>query len=150
MKSIRAYYLPIVLLIYFTILLLLCQYVLNTKLYVVVLWSLAGYHAYQSFFKTKKLESDEDYELSADQRERLNVIVIGAGFSGICIGVKLKKEGIPFRIVEKEKEIGGTWNANRYPGSSCDTPSWLYQFSFRVNIDINFVFRIKRFTVNMK
>lgn len=65
-----------------------------------------------------------------------DVVVIGAGFSGICAGVKLRENGITdFVILEKDDGIGGTWGKNRYPGSQCDVPSHLYCFSFAMNPD---------------
>ncbi|MTD15131.1 FAD-dependent oxidoreductase [Nakamurella sp. YIM 132087] len=58
------------------------------------------------------------------------VLVVGAGVSGICTAIKLKALGIPFTVVEKNDDIGGTWLENDYPGSGVDTPSHLYSFSF--------------------
>ena len=64
------------------------------------------------------------------------MLVIGAGFSGICMGIKLKERGEQrFRIVEKSAGIGGTWYENTYPGASCDVPSHFYSYSFRPNPD---------------
>ena len=63
-----------------------------------------------------------------------DVIVVGAGFSGICAGVKLREAGIDnFVILEKNEGVGGTWWHNRYPGAQCDVPSHLYCFSFELN-----------------
>ncbi|MCR9213418.1 MAG: NAD(P)/FAD-dependent oxidoreductase [Proteobacteria bacterium] len=60
--------------------------------------------------------------------------MIGAGFSGICMGIKFLEAGNrDFIILEKEKEIGGTWYKNRYPGAACDVPSHFYCFSFAPN-----------------
>lgn len=62
---------------------------------------------------------------------RYTSVVIGTGFSGICMGIKLKQKGIHnFIILEKADEIGGTWRENTYPGAECDIPSALYSFSF--------------------
>jgi cation diffusion facilitator CzcD-associated flavoprotein CzcO len=62
---------------------------------------------------------------------RAEVLIIGAGFSGICMGIKLRDAGInSFLIIEKSSDIGGTWWDNRYPGCACDIPSHLYSFSF--------------------
>jgi len=58
------------------------------------------------------------------------VVVVGCGVSGILAGIKLQKAGIPFLIIEKENEIGGTWLLNQYPGCACDVPAHLYSFSF--------------------
>jgi cation diffusion facilitator CzcD-associated flavoprotein CzcO len=62
------------------------------------------------------------------------VVVIGAGFSGIAMGVKLLAAGIEdFVILEKSEDLGGTWRDNTYPGCACDIPSHLYSYSFRPN-----------------
>ena len=62
------------------------------------------------------------------------VIVIGAGMSGVCAAVDLKKAGIDnFRIFEKAGDVGGTWRDNTYPGVACDVPSHLYSYSFEAN-----------------
>jgi cation diffusion facilitator CzcD-associated flavoprotein CzcO len=58
-------------------------------------------------------------------------IIIGAGFSGLCMAIKLKEKGINnFIILEKAKSVGGTWRENTYPGAECDIPSALYSYSF--------------------
>jgi cyclohexanone monooxygenase len=62
------------------------------------------------------------------------IIITGTGFSGICVGIQLKKIGFHnFTIVEKANEVGGTWRDNTYPGAACDVPSNLYSFSFEPN-----------------
>jgi cation diffusion facilitator CzcD-associated flavoprotein CzcO len=64
------------------------------------------------------------------------VIVIGAGLSGLCMGIKLRERGIrDFLILEKSPGVGGTWHDNRYPGACCDVPSVLYSYSFAPNPD---------------
>jgi cation diffusion facilitator CzcD-associated flavoprotein CzcO len=61
----------------------------------------------------------------------VDVLIVGAGFSGLCMGIKLLDAGMnSFLIIEKSKDIGGTWWDNRYPGCACDIPSHLYSFSF--------------------
>jgi cation diffusion facilitator CzcD-associated flavoprotein CzcO len=66
----------------------------------------------------------------------LDVAIIGAGFSGLCMGIALRKAGYKsFRIFEKAASLGGTWRDNRYPGCACDVPSHLYSFSFSQNPD---------------
>jgi len=62
---------------------------------------------------------------------RTNLVIIGAGFGGIGLGIKLKRAGLTdFVIIEKARGAGGVWHANRYPGAACDVPSHLYSFSF--------------------
>lgn len=58
------------------------------------------------------------------------VLIVGAGASGISLAVGLQKAGIPFIILEKNEEVGGTWFNNIYPGCGVDTPSHAYSFSF--------------------
>lgn len=66
-----------------------------------------------------------------------HVVVIGAGLSGICAGVKLAEAGYAFTIFEKNADAGGTWWENVYPGVGVDTPSHFYSFSFAQNPDWN-------------
>ncbi|MEC9346660.1 MAG: NAD(P)/FAD-dependent oxidoreductase [Pseudomonadota bacterium] len=61
---------------------------------------------------------------------QLPVLVVGAGASGIAMGATLLDLGIPFTIVEKNAEVGGTWLENRYPGCGVDTPNHAYSFSW--------------------
>lgn len=60
----------------------------------------------------------------------MRVVIVGAGMSGLCMGVALRRAGIPFVILEKARRLGGTWWDNTYPGCACDIPSHLYAFSF--------------------
>lgn len=64
----------------------------------------------------------------------VEVLVVGAGASGIGAAVMLKQLGVSdFVVVEKADSIGGTWRDNTYPGCACDVPSTLYSFSFAPN-----------------
>ncbi len=64
----------------------------------------------------------------------LDVLIIGAGFDGVCTAIKLKQAGIQnIRIYDKADGIGGTWWNSAYPGAACDVPSYLYCFSFEPN-----------------
>jgi 4-hydroxyacetophenone monooxygenase len=47
--------------------------------------------------------------------------------------VKMKLSGIPFVVVDRAGQLGGTWQANRYLGSACDIPCHYYCFSFAPN-----------------
>ena len=65
-----------------------------------------------------------------------DVVVIGTGFSGIGMGIALKKAGMDdFVILEKADTVGGTWRDNHYPGCACDVQSHLYSYSFEPNPD---------------
>lgn len=62
------------------------------------------------------------------------VIVIGAGISGIAAAIKLREAGVDdVLILDKTDGYGGTWRANTYPGCACDVPSGLYSYSFAPN-----------------
>ncbi|WP_439100313.1 flavin-containing monooxygenase [Congregibacter sp.] len=64
------------------------------------------------------------------------VVIIGAGMSGLCMGIKLRERGITdFVILEKSPQVGGTWYDNTYPGACCDVASVLYSYSFAPNPD---------------
>ena len=73
---------------------------------------------------------------AGSERPERDVIVVGAGFAGLCAGVRLKRDGREdFEIWEQADAIGGTWRDNDYPGCACDVPSHLYSFSFDLNPD---------------
>lgn len=66
---------------------------------------------------------------------RPRVLVIGAGLSGVCVGVGVRRLGLPLTIIERNSEVGGTWLENDYPGAGVDTPGHLYSFSFAPRAD---------------
>jgi len=71
--------------------------------------------------------------------QSVNTIIIGSGFAGLCMGIKLRKAGRDdFLILEKANQLGGTWRENIYPGAECDIPSALYSYSFEHNADWEF------------
>ncbi|MFD9194945.1 flavin-containing monooxygenase [Streptomyces phaeochromogenes] len=67
--------------------------------------------------------------------ENFHVVVIGAGLTGICAGVKLAEAGYSYRIYDRNDDVGGTWLTNVYPNVGVDTPSHFYSYSFEVNPD---------------
>jgi cyclohexanone monooxygenase len=59
------------------------------------------------------------------------VVIVGAGFSGIGAAIMLDKAGLTdYLIIEAGNGPGGTWYWNNYPGIAVDIPSFSYQFSF--------------------
>ena len=67
---------------------------------------------------------------------RLDIAIVGSGFSGLGLAVRLQQEGIEdFVVLERGDGVGGTWHYNTYPGCACDVPSHLYSFSFAPNPD---------------
>ncbi len=63
----------------------------------------------------------------------LEVLIIGAGMSGILAGIRLAELGIKFKIYEKNIRVGGTWYENKYPGSRVDIANHFYSYSFEEN-----------------
>lgn len=63
-------------------------------------------------------------------RKDFRVAVVGAGMSGILAAIRLKKAGIPYVVLEKNSDVGGTWFENRYPGCRVDSPNHVYSYSF--------------------
>ena len=73
--------------------------------------------------------------VSQETLDKYHVLVIGLGYSGLAMAVKLKEAGIPFTVIEKNDDVGGTWYENSYPGVAVDTPNHFYSYSFRTSSD---------------
>jgi 4-hydroxyacetophenone monooxygenase len=70
-------------------------------------------------------------ERPSDERlAQQHVLIAGAGVCAIALGTALGHLGIPYTIVEKNADLGGTWWINRYPGCGVDTPNHSYSYSF--------------------
>ncbi len=66
----------------------------------------------------------------------VRIAIVGTGFAGLGLAIRLKEQGIEdFVLIERADDVGGTWQANTYPGCQCDVPSHLYSFSFAPNPD---------------
>jgi len=62
------------------------------------------------------------------------VAIVGAGFAGLAMAIRLKRDGEhDFVVLEEADDLGGTWRENTYPGCACDIPSLLYSYSFEPN-----------------
>ena len=70
---------------------------------------------------------------SSQALENFNVLIIGAGFSGVCAAIKLDQLGIRWMMADANAEIGGTWLVNDYPEAGVDTPNHFYSFTFAPN-----------------
>ena len=69
-----------------------------------------------------------------DDHGVLDALVMGAGMSGLCMAVELRRAGLHrFVVLEQSAGLGGTWWDNRYPGAQVDVPAPLYSFSFAPN-----------------
>ncbi|HEX5909299.1 MAG TPA: NAD(P)/FAD-dependent oxidoreductase, partial [Thermoleophilaceae bacterium] len=68
--------------------------------------------------------------------EDTDILIVGAGFSGLGTAIRLRQEGYTdFVVLERGDDVGGTWHFNTYPNCGCDVPSHLYSFSFAPNAD---------------
>jgi cation diffusion facilitator CzcD-associated flavoprotein CzcO len=75
-----------------------------------------------------------DNEGSGHEVRHVHITILGSGFSGLGMAIRLKQRGEQdFVILEKASDLGGTWRDNTYPGCACDIPSHLYSFSFALN-----------------
>ena len=70
---------------------------------------------------------------------RFDVLVIGAGFSGLYMLHRLRQLGLRTRVLEMAENVGGTWLFNRYPGARCDIESIEYSYSFSEEIQQEWV-----------
>ncbi|HEX6933601.1 MAG TPA: alpha/beta hydrolase fold domain-containing protein [Streptosporangiaceae bacterium] len=67
---------------------------------------------------------------SAAVPAEVDVVVVGAGFSGLYLLYKLRKLGFSAVAFDEAGDVGGTWYWNRYPGARCDIPTTDYAYSF--------------------
>jgi cation diffusion facilitator CzcD-associated flavoprotein CzcO len=71
---------------------------------------------------------------AVSEKTHHHVIVIGTGFAGLGMAIRLRQRGMTdFVMLERAADVGGTWRDNCYPGCACDVPSRLYSFSFELN-----------------
>lgn len=71
------------------------------------------------------------------RRQELDVLVVGCGASGLLAGVRLAQAGVPFTIIEKNPDVGGTWFESTYPGCRVDVGNHFYCYSFEPNLDFS-------------
>src|SRR5690625_4929681 len=70
-----------------------------------------------------------------------DAIVIGAGFAGMYMLIKLRQMGLNALGLESGPSVGGTWYWNRYPGARCDVESLFYCYSFDEELQQNWDWR---------
>src|ERR1700731_1691297 len=72
----------------------------------------------------------------ADSNARaFDVIIVGAGFSGLYMLHRMRELGFTVRLYEAGKGVGGTWYWNRYPGARCDVESVQYSYQFSKELE---------------
>ncbi|WP_245442897.1 flavin-containing monooxygenase [Methylobacterium terrae] len=82
------------------------------------------------------MTQDADPQRAPWPDEPLDLLVIGAGFSGLAMAIRARQSGIgSLFVVEKADAVGGTWHENTYPGAACDIPAHLYALSFAPKTD---------------
>ncbi|KAJ7579835.1 cyclohexanone monooxygenase [Mycena floridula] len=64
-----------------------------------------------------------------DLPERLDCLIVGAGFGGIQLLIELRKRGYSVKAFEAAKSLGGIWYWNTYPGARVDSEVPVYEFS---------------------
>ncbi|GAM39067.1 hypothetical protein TCE0_034f10308 [Talaromyces pinophilus] len=70
-------------------------------------------------------------------RRPIRIACMGAGYSGLMMAIMfsetMKDKNAELVIYERNKDLGGTWLENRYPGCKCDIPAHNYAYSFAPN-----------------
>jgi len=67
--------------------------------------------------------------------ETLDLAIVGAGFAGLYMLHKARKQGLAARVFEAGPSVGGTWYWNRYPGARVDVESHEYSYSFDAELE---------------
>jgi len=75
------------------------------------------------------------HQVPVENYRPIRVVVVGAGYSGIYLAIRLPERlrNISLTVYDKNTGIGGTWFENKYPGCACDIPAHSYQYSFNPN-----------------
>jgi 4-hydroxyacetophenone monooxygenase len=104
-----------------------------------ILAYMVGEHAvddYLPLFREELAVHGEDLRAPAWRKDDIapgvdfTVAVIGAGMSGLAAAHRLGQAGIPYVVLEKDADVGGTWLENSYPGCRVDVPNHFYSYSF--------------------
>ena len=68
--------------------------------------------------------------MTGDIKSHYEVVVVGAGVSGIYQIKRLADLGVDALVLDAAPDLGGTWYWNRYPGARFDSESYTYGYSF--------------------
>lgn len=87
----------------------------------------AQYQRLEGKFDDLSVDPHTPFRERAPVNDHVTFAFIGAGFSGLVVGARLREIGInDFRLIDKAGGVGGTWYWNRYPGARCDTAAMIY------------------------
>jgi cation diffusion facilitator CzcD-associated flavoprotein CzcO len=113
----------------------LCSYLVTIiAILIGLLCQILYWLLFDSFGRQKKRAQRKLKWMNQQRDGEYYAIIIGTGFSGLGMAVKLNKLGMDnYILIERRGHVGGTWYANQYPGCACDVPSNLYSFSFEPN-----------------
>src|SRR5207344_3487634 len=71
-----------------------------------------------------------DPEPAPDITPAVDVLVVGAGITGIYQLYRAREAGFSVQLLEAGSGVGGTWYWNRYPGAQFDSESYTYAYLF--------------------
>ena len=74
------------------------------------------------------------------ETREVDVVVVGAGVSGLYAVYRLRGIGLEVVGIEAGEAVGGTWYWNRYPGCRCDVPTIEYSYSFDEQLEQDWTF----------
>jgi len=87
----------------------------------------AQYQRLEGTFDTMAADPHTPFQEREPVTDHVTFAFVGAGFSGLVVGARLKEAGIDdVRLIDKGGNVGGTWYWNRYPGAACDTAAMIY------------------------
>ena len=67
--------------------------------------------------------------------QTVDIVIIGAGFAGLRALYSFREQGFSVTVLERDDEVGGVWNFNRYPGARCDVESFDYSYRFSSELE---------------
>jgi len=70
---------------------------------------------------------------------KVDVIVVGAGFGGLRTLYALRQLGKAVQVIEASDDVGGVWYHNGYPGARCDVESYDYSYTFSLELEQEWV-----------